>query len=68
MKNISKKQIDNQFKAYILPSIVKMYEQDRRKDKPARREAYNNYIDSLQKDGQITESKGSIYCIPSNLL
>lgn len=68
MKNQTKKQIDNHFKAYVLPSIIERYEQDGRKDKPARCEAYNNYIDSLHKDGQITDSKVNVYCIPSNSL
>jgi len=68
MKNETKKQIDSNFKTYILPSIIKQYEQDGRKDKPARCEAYNNYIDSLQRAGHITESKANVYCIPKNLL
>ena len=68
MKNLTKKQIDQSFIENILPAIADQYEQNGRKDKPARCEAYNNYIDSLQKYGQITEAKANVYCIPKRLL
>jgi hypothetical protein len=42
------------FRENVLPYIRKEYEQDRRVDGPARREAWNNYTDALQKDGLIT--------------
>lgn len=68
MKTLSKKHIDSEFISHILPSIKNRYEINGIKDKPARREAYNNFIDSLQKDGQITESQANRYCIPKRLL
>jgi len=73
---MTKKQIDQQFKDYLLPSVKKAFERDNRatlkgkacKDKPARCEAYNNYIDSLHREGRITESQANRYCIPKSLI
>jgi hypothetical protein len=45
------------FKEEILPSIIKRYESDGIKDKPARAEAWNNFTDSLCEDGQITNKQ-----------
>ena len=45
------------FKEEILPSIIKRYEMDGIKDKPARAEAWNNFTDSLCEDGQITNKQ-----------
>jgi len=47
---MTKIQAVTQFKEYILPLINK-------KDKPGKREAWNNYTDSLCKDGQITQNQ-----------
>ncbi|HSE99825.1 MAG TPA: hypothetical protein VLA48_02925 [Nitrososphaeraceae archaeon] len=68
MKTLNKSQVDSYFIDFILPEIKNQYEQDGIKDKPARREAYNNYIDGLQKDGQITEKQANKYCIPKRLI
>jgi len=51
-----------------LPHVIAQYEQDGMKDKPARCEAYNNYVDSLLKDGKITEKQANKWCIPDSLL
>lgn len=42
------------FKENVLPGIKKASEQDGVRDMPARREAWNNFTDSLCKDGKIT--------------
>jgi len=39
----------------ILPLIVEVYEQDGIIDRPARNEAYANFVDSLCQDGEISE-------------
>jgi hypothetical protein len=44
---MTKKQVETMFKEEVLPFI-------NRSDKPALREAWNNYTDLLCKDGQIT--------------
>jgi hypothetical protein len=44
---LTKKQVIATFKTEILPAIPA-------NDKPAQRMAWNNYTDSLCKDGQIT--------------
>ena len=49
-------QIWEMFKEYILPSVTRAYEMDGIPDKPARREAWNNYVESLRVDGTISYS------------
>lgn len=51
---VTKKQVEAIFREDILPEIRKRYEKDGRIDHPARREEWNNYTDSLCKDGKIT--------------
>tara|TARA_R100001244_G_C5158284_1_gene130663 strand:+ start:1048 stop:1359 length:312 start_codon:yes stop_codon:yes gene_type:complete len=43
------------FKDAILPMVAQEYEQDGVPDIPARREAYNNAVDNLCRDGGMTE-------------
>ena len=43
------------FKAEVLPSVREQYEQDGEIDRIARREEWNNWLDALCKDGQITQ-------------
>ena len=68
MRRLNKTQVDKEFIEYILPMVRTEYEQDRRRDIPARCEAYNNFVDSLQKDGRITETQANNYSIPNNLI
>lgn len=49
-KNITKAQALSQFKEFNKDFLTKYKD-----DIPAKREAWNNYTDSLCKDGQITE-------------
>lgn len=44
-----------EFRAQVLPSIVARYERDGVPDKPARREAWNNHVDSLIREGVLPE-------------
>ena len=43
------------FTTEILPMIQEAHEQDGQPDWPARREAWNNWTDSLARDGQISD-------------
>ena len=43
------------FEFEILPMVKETYEQDGQPDWPARSEAWNNWTDSLCKDGQISD-------------
>ncbi len=43
------------FEFEILPMVKEAYEQDGEPDWPARSEAWNNWTDSLCKDGQISD-------------
>ena len=43
------------FTTEILPMIQEQYEQDGIPDIPARCEAWNNYIDGLNQDDQISD-------------
>jgi hypothetical protein len=43
------------FEFEILPFVKEQYEQDGEPDWPARREAWNNWTDSLCQDGLISD-------------
>ena len=43
------------FREDILPMVIQTYELDGHRDGPARRETWNNWTDSLCKDGQISD-------------
>lgn len=43
------------FREEFLPEIIIAYELDGERDGPARRETWNNWTDSLCKDGQISD-------------
>lgn len=49
-----------QFEAFyreeVLPGIVRMYERDGRPDYAARREAWNDTVDSMVRDGELPDS------------
>lgn len=53
-KKMTKQQALQMFKEEILPFIKQQYEQDGIKDTIARREAWNNFTDTLCKNGDIT--------------
>ena len=52
---LTESQVLEQWIEYCLPTIKEQYEQDGIVDKPARRESWANFIDYLERDGQITE-------------
>ena len=60
-------QFNQDFKEFDLELIAKQYEQDGIPDRPARREAYNNKMDSYRIDGLITEDQANNWCIPNSL-
>lgn len=64
---MTKQDFDKEFKMVDLEYIAKQYEKDGIPDKPARREAYNNKVDSYLKDGLIKEWQANEWCIPDNL-
>lgn len=47
MEKLTEEQVLEQFESFVLPMIKEAYEQDGIIDKPARREGFNNYTDSL---------------------
>ena len=61
MKKLTRKEILAMFKEEVLPYIKEQYEKDGRVDHIARREAFNNFTDSLFKDGMITEKTYNEY-------
>jgi len=48
-------EIHDRFDSEILPLVQAQYEPDGIRDIPARCEAFNDWVDSLQKDGEISE-------------
>jgi|LFRM01.1.fsa_nt_gb hypothetical protein len=61
MKKLTRKEILAMFKEEVLPYIKEQYEKDGKVDRIARREAFNNFTDSLFKDGMITEKTYNEY-------
>lgn len=64
---MTKLEFDKYFKMEILPIIADKYEKNGIPDRPARREAYNDEMDYLCKDGQITEKQYNEWCITDSL-
>lgn len=62
---MTKKEAVEEFKAHAMPWIQEQYEQDGRPDWPARREAWNNFTDMLQKEGRITMRQYETWTHPS---
>ena len=60
----TKRDIETMFFEDISPLITKRYGV---RDKVAARTAWNDYIDTLQKDGTITESQASNWLPPRSL-
>tara|TARA_R100001163_G_C5051372_1_gene188160 strand:+ start:374 stop:796 length:423 start_codon:yes stop_codon:yes gene_type:complete len=48
-----------EYKAYTLPGIKYKYERDGIVDVPARREAWSNLIDFMNKDGALTDTEAA---------
>jgi len=44
---MTRKQAIMEFKNFVLPVVIKQFEMDGVRDLPARREAWNNWTDSL---------------------
>jgi len=53
------------FKEYVLPYVREVYEADGVPDWPARREAWNNWTDSLCKDYEISDWQYANWSQPS---
>jgi hypothetical protein len=71
-KKLTKAQVDYIFRTEILPIIrdqEKAFSRGRHSiDVLMRCEEYNNFVDSLQKDGQLTKSQAENYSIPKSLI
>jgi hypothetical protein len=65
-RKMKKSDVIREFNEYILPEIRAQYEQDRRRDIPARCEAWNNFTDSLAKDGRITWNQCNNWVHPAS--
>lgn len=64
---LTRTQVWSQFKSEVLPGIKKKYERNGRPDKPARREAWNDYVDSLVKDGSVSSEAADGWHHPARL-
>jgi hypothetical protein len=65
MWHTTKKAAERLFRQEILPHVRRRYDRPGHVDCAARREAWNNYVDGLQKDGAITESKAASWTQPA---
>ena len=50
----NRRQLTDYFRNHVLPHVRQQFEQNGRIDVCARREAWNDMIDMLERDGQIT--------------
>lgn len=65
MKTLTKKEVMAMFLEHVLPAIQRTeQEQTGRVDLPMRSEAWNNFVDSLQKDGQISRRQADTWVNP----
>jgi len=55
------------FREDILPMVIQTYELDGIKDDPARCETWNNWVDGLNKDGQISDWQAMNWSHPDYL-
>jgi len=62
---MTKEEAVAEFKEYVLPQVRAQYERDGVPDWPARREAWNNFTDALQKEGRITARQYDTWDHPS---
>lgn len=51
---MTKREFELYFQEHVLPSVISRYEQDGIPDRPARREAWNNSLDAMIQDGQLS--------------
>jgi hypothetical protein len=66
-ETMTKEEVIAEFVSCYLPTIVDQYEQDQVPDKTARREAFNNMVDYLQREGRIIGFIADEMCIPDEL-
>lgn len=65
---MTKKEAWEDFRETVLPAIENAERlRGGRHDRPMRAEAWNNYTDALQKDGQITERQCATWTHPREL-
>ena len=61
---MTKKEAIALYRSEVLPQVRAQYEQDRRRDYPARCEAWNNFVDALASDRQITRWQAETWTHP----
>lgn len=66
---LSKRDVDSIFTRDYIPLIKEVEsKQAGRKDKPLRRQEYNDMLDMLCRSGEIDEIQAATYCIPKRLV
>jgi hypothetical protein len=61
LRRMTKAEAKRQFEAYVLPRVEEQYSPT---DKPAIRQAWNEWVDSLARDGRITEKQAFSWTSP----
>ncbi len=64
---MTKKEAWKDFRENYLPEIERRESIRGHRDRPMRAEAWNNYTDALQRDGQITERQCASWTHPKEL-
>jgi hypothetical protein len=60
----SEQELSERFDSEVLPSVIAEYGED---DEPAINESFNNWTDSLCKDGEIHPEQYNSYCYVGRL-
>lgn len=60
----SEEELSDRFDSEMLPLIIEQYSED---DTPAINEGFNNWTDSLCKDGELHDTQYSSYCYVGRL-
>ncbi len=60
----SEEELSERFDAEILPLVIEQYGED---DQPAINEAFNDWTDSLCKDGELHDEQYNKYCYVGRL-
>jgi len=63
-RTMTKSEVEREFREYVLPGVKSQYERDGLPDHPARAEAWNDFVDGLQKEGRVSRKQSETWTNP----
>ena len=64
---ITREQAIKDFEGCIMPYLLKKEEENGRKDMPRRRQMWNDFVDDICKDGQISDWQAANWSQPAHI-